>query len=64
MVCKLGPLANLGAEPPVRPIADREEAPNFTGVRDSGWNAGVMVWEFPDASWSWIQAVRASSFPV
>ncbi|KAE9394714.1 glycoside hydrolase [Gymnopus androsaceus JB14] len=33
-------------------------------AKNSGWNAGAMVWEFPDASSSWIQAVRASSFPV
>ncbi|KAG0709372.1 glycoside hydrolase family 18 protein [Suillus ampliporus] len=28
-----------------------------------GWDAGVMVWEFPDAAASWIQAVRALAFP-
>ncbi|KAJ4469520.1 glycoside hydrolase [Lentinula aciculospora] len=30
----------------------------------SGWNAGAMVWEFPDANSSWISSVRALSFPV
>ncbi|KAG5654369.1 hypothetical protein H0H81_003827 [Sphagnurus paluster] len=29
-----------------------------------GWNAGVMAWEFPDASSSWIQSVRSSAFPL
>ncbi|KAG2128558.1 glycoside hydrolase family 18 protein [Suillus clintonianus] len=28
-----------------------------------GWDAGVMVWEFPDAAAAWIQAVRAFAFP-
>ncbi|KAG1740045.1 glycoside hydrolase family 18 protein [Suillus lakei] len=28
-----------------------------------GWDAGVMVWEFPDAAASWIQAVRSLAFP-
>lgn len=33
-------------------------------AKNQGWNGGVMVWEFPDAGSSWIQAVRASSWPV
>jgi len=33
-------------------------------AKNSGWNAGASVWEFPDASTSWIQAVRMSSFPL
>ncbi|KAG1860708.1 glycoside hydrolase family 18 protein [Suillus subalutaceus] len=28
-----------------------------------GWDAGVMVWEFPDAAAAWIEAVRALAFP-
>ncbi|KAG2113001.1 glycoside hydrolase family 18 protein [Suillus discolor] len=30
---------------------------------EQGWDAGVMVWEFPDAAASWIEAVRALAFP-
>ncbi|KAF5350238.1 hypothetical protein D9758_007839 [Tetrapyrgos nigripes] len=33
-------------------------------AKSQGWNAGVMVWEYPDATSSWIQAVRALAFPV
>ncbi|KAF9047087.1 glycoside hydrolase [Hymenopellis radicata] len=33
-------------------------------ARDVGWNGGVMVWQFPDAASAWIQAVRASAFPM
>ncbi|VDC02895.1 unnamed protein product, partial [Peniophora sp. CBMAI 1063] len=29
-----------------------------------GWNGGVMVWEFPDATAAWIQTVRGSTFPI
>ncbi|TFK39803.1 glycoside hydrolase [Crucibulum laeve] len=32
-------------------------------AKNQGWNAGVMVWEFPDAAASWIQSVRALAFP-
>ncbi|KAF4610520.1 hypothetical protein D9613_006969 [Agrocybe pediades] len=32
-------------------------------AKNQGWNAGVMVWEFPDAAASWIKAVRAQAFP-
>ncbi|CAL1715059.1 unnamed protein product [Somion occarium] len=32
-------------------------------AKNQGWNAGVMVWEFPDAAASWIQTVRGSAFP-
>lgn len=28
-----------------------------------GWDAGVMVWEFPDAAAAWIKAVRSLAFP-
>ncbi|KIJ65610.1 glycoside hydrolase family 18 protein [Hydnomerulius pinastri MD-312] len=28
-----------------------------------GWNAGVMVWEYPDAAAAWIKSVRAVAFP-
>ncbi|EIW77020.1 glycoside hydrolase family 18 protein [Coniophora puteana RWD-64-598 SS2] len=27
------------------------------------WNAGVMVWEYPDAAADWIKSVRALAFP-
>ncbi|KAF9266951.1 glycoside hydrolase [Marasmius fiardii PR-910] len=33
-------------------------------AKGKGWSAGAMVWEFPDAAASWIQAVRKLSFPV
>ncbi|KAL0576275.1 hypothetical protein V5O48_005719 [Marasmius crinis-equi] len=33
-------------------------------AKSKGWSAGAMVWEFPDAAASWIQAVRSLSFPV
>ncbi|KAK0238911.1 glycoside hydrolase family 18 protein [Armillaria nabsnona] len=33
-------------------------------AHSQGWNAGVSVWEFPDAAASWIKAVRAEAFPV
>ncbi|KAG7093682.1 hypothetical protein E1B28_007340 [Marasmius oreades] len=33
-------------------------------AKGKGWSAGAMVWEFPDAAASWIQAVRSLSFPV
>ncbi|KZV72254.1 carbohydrate-binding module family 5 protein [Peniophora sp. CONT] len=29
-----------------------------------GWNGGVMVWEFPDATAAWIQTVRGSTWPL
>lgn len=29
-----------------------------------GWDAGVMVWEFPSASTSWISTVRGSTYPL
>lgn len=28
-----------------------------------GWDAGVMVWEYPDAAAAWIKAVRSLAFP-
>ncbi|KZT71954.1 glycoside hydrolase family 18 protein [Daedalea quercina L-15889] len=33
-------------------------------AKDQGWDAGVMVWEYPDAGTSWITTVRADSWPV
>ncbi|KAN0073581.1 hypothetical protein V8E55_012188 [Tylopilus felleus] len=27
-----------------------------------GWDAGVMVWEYPDATSSWITSVRGKTF--
>ncbi|KAH9852021.1 glycoside hydrolase [Lenzites betulinus] len=32
-------------------------------AKAKGWDAGVMVWEFPDATASWIQTVRSQAFP-
>jgi len=32
-------------------------------AKQEGWDAGVMVWEFPDAAASWIQTVRSQAFP-
>ncbi|KAG6372750.1 glycoside hydrolase family 18 protein [Boletus reticuloceps] len=29
-----------------------------------GWDAGVMVWQYPDATSAWIETVRGSTFPV
>jgi len=29
-----------------------------------GWNAGVMVWQYPDATSSWIKTVRGNTWPV
>ncbi|KAF8550126.1 glycoside hydrolase family 18 protein [Imleria badia] len=31
-------------------------------AHSSGWDAGVMVWEYPDAPSSWITSVRGSTF--
>jgi len=33
-------------------------------AKNQGWTAGSMIWEYPDAAASWIQTVRASSWPV
>ncbi|KAF8304365.1 glycoside hydrolase [Clavulina sp. PMI_390] len=33
-------------------------------AKSSGWNGGVMVWQFPHADSAWITTVRASSWPV
>ncbi|KAG9312383.1 glycoside hydrolase [Chiua virens] len=30
----------------------------------SGWNAGVMVWEYPHVGSSWITAVRGNTWPL
>ncbi|KAI0029952.1 glycoside hydrolase family 18 protein [Vararia minispora EC-137] len=32
-------------------------------AKASGWNAGVMAWEYPDSDASWIATVRGSAFP-
>jgi len=32
-------------------------------AKAKGWNAGAMVWEFPDAAASWIETVRSLAFP-
>ncbi|KAF8159455.1 glycoside hydrolase [Crassisporium funariophilum] len=32
-------------------------------AKAKGWNAGVMVWEFPNAAATWIQQVRSQAFP-
>ncbi|KAF8548105.1 glycoside hydrolase family 18 protein [Imleria badia] len=29
-----------------------------------GWSAGVMVWQYPDATSAWIETVRGSTWPV
>ncbi|KAF8133350.1 glycoside hydrolase family 18 protein [Boletus edulis] len=29
-----------------------------------GWDAGVMVWQYPEATSSWIETVRGSTWPV
>ncbi|KAG9308480.1 glycoside hydrolase family 18 protein [Chiua virens] len=29
-----------------------------------GWDAGVMVWQYPDATSSWIETVRGNTWPV
>jgi chitinase len=33
-------------------------------AKAKGWNGGVMVWEYPRASSSWISQVRGSAWPV
>ncbi len=33
-------------------------------TKSLGSDAGVMVWEFPDAAAAWISAVRSIAFPV
>ncbi|KAF8216500.1 glycoside hydrolase [Mycena galopus ATCC 62051] len=33
-------------------------------AKSQGWTGGAMVWEWPDATSSWIKTVRASSWPV
>ncbi|TFY60415.1 hypothetical protein EVG20_g7424 [Dentipellis fragilis] len=32
-------------------------------AKAKGWNAGVMTWEYPDGSASWIKTVRSQAFP-
>ncbi|KAF8074843.1 glycoside hydrolase family 18 protein [Lyophyllum atratum] len=33
-------------------------------AKNQGWNGGVMVWQYPSASASWIQSVRSLPWPV
>ncbi|KIL56762.1 glycoside hydrolase family 18 protein [Amanita muscaria Koide BX008] len=33
-------------------------------AKNAGWNAGVMVWEYPHADANWIATVRSQSWPV
>ncbi|KAF8435382.1 glycoside hydrolase family 18 protein [Boletus edulis BED1] len=33
-------------------------------ARSNGWNAGVMVWEYPHVGSSWINAVRGHTWPL
>ncbi|EIM90755.1 glycoside hydrolase [Stereum hirsutum FP-91666 SS1] len=33
-------------------------------AKSSGWDAGVMVWQYPNAPASWIATVRGSAFPI
>ncbi|KAI5122931.1 hypothetical protein M0805_007609 [Coniferiporia weirii] len=33
-------------------------------AKQKNWNAGAMVWEYPDANAAWIKTVRSQSFPV
>ncbi|KAK6992232.1 glycoside hydrolase family 18 protein [Favolaschia claudopus] len=33
-------------------------------AKNQGWNGGAMAWQWPNAAAAWIQAVRASSWPV
>ncbi|KZP25555.1 glycoside hydrolase family 18 protein, partial [Athelia psychrophila] len=32
-------------------------------AKAKGWDAGVMTWEFPDATPAWISTVRGTAFP-
>jgi len=36
----------------------------LVSAKSKGWNAGVMVWEFPDANTQWISNVRSLTWPV
>ncbi|KAH8093282.1 glycoside hydrolase family 18 protein [Cristinia sonorae] len=45
-------------------IAPATLAGCISQAKSQGWSGGVMSWEFPDASSSWIQTVRGSAFPV
>ncbi|KAH8114763.1 chitinase [Phellopilus nigrolimitatus] len=33
-------------------------------AKQKNWNAGAMVWEYPDANSAWIKTVRGSAFPI
>ncbi|KAH8112365.1 glycoside hydrolase family 18 protein [Phellopilus nigrolimitatus] len=45
-------------------IAPATLATCLSQAKAKGWNAGAMVWEFPDAAASWISTVRGASWPV
>ncbi|KAI0741577.1 glycoside hydrolase family 18 protein [Daedaleopsis nitida] len=45
-------------------VAPETLATCVSEAKAKGWNAGVMVWEYPDAVASWIATVRAQAFPV
>ncbi|TFK83689.1 glycoside hydrolase family 18 protein [Polyporus arcularius HHB13444] len=45
-------------------IAPATLATCVSNAKAKGWNAGVMVWEFPDAAASWISTVRSVAYPV
>ncbi|TFK54531.1 glycoside hydrolase family 18 protein [Heliocybe sulcata] len=45
-------------------IAPATLAGCLSTAKAKGWNAGVMVWEFPDAAAAWIETVRSEAFPV
>ncbi|KAI0731318.1 glycoside hydrolase [Earliella scabrosa] len=45
-------------------IAPATLATCLSQAKAKGWNAGVMVWEFPDAAASWISTVRSQAFPM
>jgi len=44
-------------------IAPATLAGCLSQAKAQGWNAGAMVWEYPDADASWIQTVRSQAFP-
>ncbi|KAH8109504.1 glycoside hydrolase family 18 protein [Phellopilus nigrolimitatus] len=45
-------------------IAPATLASCLSQAKTQGWDAGAMVWEFPDAAASWISSVRSDSWPV
>lgn len=32
--------------------------------KNAGWNGGVMLWQYPDATAQLIRTIRSQSFPV